>query len=72
MNEANEIGGDLLNEYEAIQADEYREMNEDAPIVELDEADLEAWFASWLAENPTACPRASQSWIRCPDCQGSH
>ena len=72
MNEQNEIQGDLRDEYLEIQEAEYIEANEGAPVVELNEADLEAWYADWIKRNPEACPRSEQSWIRCPDCQGEH
>jgi len=50
MNEQNEIQGDLRDEYLEIQEAEYIEANEGAPVVELDEADLEDWYQGWLAE----------------------
>lgn len=54
MNERNEIGGDLADEYTRIQEDEAEreECNAGAPVVELDEADLEAWYADWLSRQP--------------------
>lgn len=47
MNERNEIGGDLQDEYTAIQD---AEAHEGAPAVELCEADLEDWYQSWLSK----------------------
>jgi len=69
MNEQNEIGGDLLEEYEAIQRLEADEAGEEAPVYEIDEDGLEEWGNHWLEEN---CHRSDESWIRCPDCQGEH
>jgi|TARA_Y100000296_G_scaffold23776_1_gene28104 uncharacterized damage-inducible protein DinB len=42
-----EIGGDLQDEYKAIQE---AEANEGAPEIELSDDDLEAWYQGWLSE----------------------
>ena len=82
MNERNEIGGDLQDEYrelQEIEAREREEANAGAPIDELDADELEDWYQSWLAEqddpasiDPEWCERSRESWIRCPDCQEAH
>lgn len=47
MNEQNEIGGDLQDEYTAIQE---AELLEESPIMDLTDQDLEGWYQEWLSE----------------------
>jgi hypothetical protein len=54
MNEKNEIGGDFQDEYRDIQ--ELEDCNENAPVVDLDEEDLDAWYRDWVKRNPDVLP----------------
>lgn len=62
MNERLEINGDLADEYREIQEAEYREVNEGAPVVELDEDDLEAWYQDWCKRNGVCTVHGGNRW----------
>lgn len=54
MNEQNEIGGDLQDEYNAIQhaIAKGTELLSEEPTYDLTDDDLEGWYQEWLADQP--------------------
>ena len=56
MNERNEIGGDLQDEYEAIQhaIAKGTELLREEPTYDLTDKDLESWYQDWLSEQDHA------------------
>jgi hypothetical protein len=52
MNDYNEIGGDLQDEYLALQAAEAAEGNAEAPeSAPISPAELDDWYQTWTDEN---------------------